>query len=447
MIKVIIRFFLLIQLLALPLTGAAVESTGQQAASADPVDYWLYTVVSGDNWSKLVKKYCQPETSIKSLADFNSLKNLNLLQPGQELKIPKSALKADLAPIKIMVLSGDVTIKKKGAKRFVKLNASDEVVEGDAIKTGDKSIAKLRFANGSVANLQPRSSVLIETSRQIVQSKTYNIKLKLKQGRAEVNANPDHHKGDRFQVETPSAVAVVRGTTFRVAADGDVGIEETLGGAVSFVANEKEVLVESGYGSLAEKGKAPLPPQILPSKPSTSDFATKFDYLPIAFDLHEQPDAEVVLAQVAKDHAFEQLIAEQSIKLSDGQLQHIKLNELKNGQYYLKLRAKDAHGLQGEDAIHSFYINVYPLPPVQLFNKNTFIGKQLYWSAISGSNGYVVQVANDEHFDNILLEDSVSYNAFYLTGVLADSDAYWRVAIKGNGRPYKFSKPKLLKLH
>lgn len=423
--------------------GNQVHSAEQQSADQATSKHLTHTVLPGETLSSILSGCCNPSVNFRDLASFNGIKNANLVMPGYLLKIPVSYLKSTPAPIKIMVLSGDVKIKHSQLGTYTKLNAGDKVVEGDHLKTGAKSLAKLRFANDSVFNLQPNSTVTIEVSQHVIQSKTVRIKLKLNAGRAEVHANPDHHSGDQFEVETPSAVAVVRGTKFRVAADGDIGIQETLEGSVSFATSKKSVTVNRGFGTLAEKGKAPLPPQVLPATPSASGFTSHFDFLPVEFKLNDQAGARVMLAQVANDNAFEDLVLEKSVEVVASPTV-LALNQLADGQYFLKLRAQDAQGLQGEDVVHPFTVDVLPLPPTLLQAESTFIGHQLGWSAMDGSNGYVVQVAKDPEFNDLLIEKSVAYHAFYFTEVLPENGAYWRVSVKEGDQAVKFSKSRKL---
>lgn len=431
----------LILLLTLSFSALAAEvDEGKIPHQKAAVEYFFHTVLPGQSLSAVINQCCQPGVHYRELARYNGIKDVNHVMPGDVLKIPVTLLKTTPAPIKIMVLSGDVTIQHHTQSAFVKLNADDQVVEGDLIKTGVKSIAKLRFANDSVLNLQPNSTVGIEISQQVTQTKTIRVKLKLNQGRAEVHANPEHHAGDQFEVETPSAVAVVRGTKFRVAANGDIGIQETLEGSVGFATAKQSVIVNRGFGTVAEKGKAPLTPQALPATPSINGFANQFDFLPIAFNLNQQADARVIFAQVSKDNTFENLVLEQSVVVNGG-AKNIAFNDLADGQYFLKLRAQDAQGLQGRDTVHPFVVDVLPLPPTELRSEKTFIGHELSWTEMSGSNGYIVQVASDVGFNDVLVEKTLIYHSYYLTEGLPESGAYWRVALQDNGQAVKFSKP------
>lgn len=58
---------------------------GQGATSGASSGDAVYTVVKGDNLSKIAAKY---GTTWKKLAEYNSLKNPNLILPGQKIKIP-----------------------------------------------------------------------------------------------------------------------------------------------------------------------------------------------------------------------------------------------------------------------------------------------------------------------------------------------------------------------
>lgn len=58
---------------------------GQSRSSGTSSGDAVYTVVKGDNLSKIAAKY---GTTWKKLAEYNSLKNPNLIFPGQKIKIP-----------------------------------------------------------------------------------------------------------------------------------------------------------------------------------------------------------------------------------------------------------------------------------------------------------------------------------------------------------------------
>lgn len=421
------------------LSNVVIAQAGQEAA----IKHVVHTVTKGDYLEAIKRQYCNPDVSVADIARYNQIKRVDLLQPGQNIRIPVSMLKTQKAPIKVMVLSGDVQIKGK-LGQYKALDSKDLLGEGDSVKAGAKSLAKFRFSDGSVVNLQPNSVMQIVQSRKLQYSDRFIVKVKLNKGRAEINANPEHLKNNQFEVKTPSAVAVVRGTTFRVSADHGLATEETLDGAVDFAVDGQAVLVKKDYGSAAKNGQPPLPPKALPAAPNVAHLKARFDYLPVAFDLQKQADATMYIAQVATDDTFSNLVLAQSVVMQTAQLSQLDLSTLEDGQYYLKLRAQDSDGLQSRDAIHPFEIDVYPLapqfmPPVE-GDGVTAVGKQLFWSAIDGANAYVVQVAADDSFADVIFEKKVLYTNLYLTEQVPSS-AFWRVAAKTADNPLKFSTP------
>jgi len=64
-------------------------------------DYIIYVVKKGDTLSTIAKKY---NTTIKTLANLNNIKNVNLIYVGEKIKIPKSS-----NVIKYTVKKGDTS--------------------------------------------------------------------------------------------------------------------------------------------------------------------------------------------------------------------------------------------------------------------------------------------------------------------------------------------------
>jgi len=68
-------------------TSAAIAETGSESTSTS--DYILYTVQSGDSLFTIAKKF--PGITDVDLREFNNIRNVKGLYPGQQLKIPKKA--------------------------------------------------------------------------------------------------------------------------------------------------------------------------------------------------------------------------------------------------------------------------------------------------------------------------------------------------------------------
>lgn len=409
-------------------------------------DSWSYTVKKNDALELICAQYCIKKSNIHQIAAFNQLRNLHLLHPNQTIKIPLAVLKTIAAPAKVVYATGDVQIKKSELDAFQKINRTEPMLAGAMLKTGLNSIAKLRFADGSETVLQPNSTLKVLASHQYAGKLSYVIKLKLSAGRTEIIANPEHLKDHHLEVETPSAVAVVRGTQFRVAADKTTAIEETLHGQVGFSAAENTVAVSENFGSVSIEGQPPLPPQALPNPPDIANFPKIFDELPVSFSIKAAKE-DLIWAQLAKDAAFTEVVEEQTLAYDASNVKNLLVfNNLSPSQYFLKLRTQNAQGLQSVDAIHAFTMNTVTVRPALIFPREvTLVSEKtvFQWTDMPNKYGFLVQVASDVDFNHIVLERVTSFNAFNLVSALPKGEYYWRVAEKSGVEhsQLKFSTP------
>lgn len=400
------------------------------AAQTLQTQTWAYTVKKNDSLHFICRQFCVQHADVKKLAQLNQIPNPDLLQPNQIITIPLSYLKIVVMPAQVLNASGDVRLKKNGSEALQKLAMTDALTVGDTVQTGANSVAKLKFADGSVSTLQPNSSLTLVTSHQYAGKLNYEIKMKLSSGRTEIVANPQHLQDDNVEVETPTAVAVVRGTTFRVGAENAKAIEETLQGLVAFSAEGQEVAVAEQFGTVARAGEPPLAPQKLPDAPNTQNFAKVFHGDNVKFEMPVQAGFSWV-AQLAKDQALTDIAREQR---GTGV---ITFQDLPLGQYFLTLRTQDAQGLQSVDAVHAFsaqaalpqLVLIAPLGQTLAGNHHVFS-----WKALPQNQGYLLQIASDANFEKIVLTRVVSYHTFHLQEALPQGQYFWRVAAKYAGR-------------
>lgn len=406
-------------------------------------DEWIYTVVKGDYLQRILNDCCEPSLKPNIVAKLNQISNVDLLTPGQIIRIPASFLKSKPINIIVLVASGDVQIKHFGHTSYEVLQDQALVSEGDLIKTGAKSIARLKFEEDSVLLLQPNSLLSIQSSRQRIQNVAIKVKVKLLEGRAEIAANPEHAKNRSFEVQTPSAVAVVRGTEFRVNAHDELTAEETLSGAVDFKVGSALVAVTQDFGSTAKVGEPPTQPSPLPDMPSLVNLKENIEYLPVELEIAPQKQVGEFLAQLATDEAFNELIDERVVPAIDAEVSILTFKHLPDGKYFLKLRAKDNLGLESRDKIVSFNVEATPYPPDPMIKPNNIIDSEsahiFRWTPLADATGYVIQFAKDEAFNEVTFTRFVAYNQFAPVQSLPQGSHYWRVAAKSN-TTQKFSK-------
>ena len=399
---------------------------------------WNYIIKKNDSFERLFQNYLAKHENVEALANFNHHRLSKKLQPGQVISIPVEMLKHIPARVQVVLVYGDVNAFDATSKISHKVNNGDFLGQGDSLTVNKNSLAKLHFADGTAVDVQSNSTLTIVSSYQLAGIENYVTDLKLTKGRTEVVANPGHTIGNKLQVQTPSAIAAVRGTQFRVGAEESFSLQETLDGQVAFTASGQEVLLPKGYGTIAEKDKEPLPPQLLPNAPDVSNLPNLLDSKPYEVDVPTQSDAVAWFAQLSLDENFTQIINEQITQSGK-----MVFADLADGQYFLKLRAQDQHGLQSVDAKHAFKVKFEALVELLAPQANDHLTAKsikLSWLPIPSSTGYRVQISKDINFNDKVFERYASFDSLMVLQPFEAGDYYWRVSAMIDGKPQKTSK-------
>jgi hypothetical protein len=156
----------------------------------------------------------------------------------------------------IRELTGEVELKPAGATAFVAARTGAEVAPNTIVSTGFKSTAVIAVGS-SVITVRP----LTRLSLAEIQSSagTENLNVNLQAGRVRVEVNPPAGSRANFTVQSPTATASVRGTSFefdtvnlrvnqgRVAFSGASGLVTMVNaGGANFVGANKEPVNTTG---------------------------------------------------------------------------------------------------------------------------------------------------------------------------------------------------------
>lgn len=117
-------------------------------------------------------------------------------------------------------VSGQVTVQRGGAGAFTPLSTGAAIKSGDTVRTGAKSEAEFAWQDGTRWKLSPDSSLTVQTALFNPAKKSEVSRLRLESGQVLVRVVRPMPLASRFEIETPSALATVRGTIFRVAVLG-----------------------------------------------------------------------------------------------------------------------------------------------------------------------------------------------------------------------------------
>ena len=163
-------------------------------------------------------------------------------------------------PCKISSVTGTVQVLKNGSTNPVNTTKGMELGVGDTITTGDNGSASLTFFDGSVMEIKANSEILInELSTSSTGSTTVSLNEVVGSTINRIGKLVD--SASKYEVETPAAVAVVRGTVFDllVQQNGTTTVKAEQD-SVSFTASGVTVTVNQGFQSSALVGGKPSTP-------------------------------------------------------------------------------------------------------------------------------------------------------------------------------------------
>ena len=396
------------------------------AFSAEEVGMWRYTVRPGDNLITLGKKHLINPDDWQVVQHLNNLKSPHQLQAGKTLLVPLDLVKQGPATAEVIFVSGQAQLQTS-AKNFEPLKAGQKLGAGASISTREKSKVVIKFADGTTTELASNSQIKLDTMSLYSGGAMVDTKLRLQKGQLKTHANPNHVKGNSIQVITPSAIAAVRGTKFRVRSDGKATTQETLDGSVVLGALGHAIAVDKGFGSKAEKGKPPIPPVVLLPAANTASLKAQYDTVPVIFDLPKMQGATAWIGRVAEDAKLNRLIAE-----AEAQGNQLAFADVPDGEYYLSVSAKDKNGIAGYDALHQFTLNARPLQPSAVFPAESGVVRDpnpaLQWEQVTGAQLYTVEVATDQAFKNVYELQRVEMTEYKIGKSLVPGTYFWRVS-------------------
>ncbi len=172
---------------------------------------------------------------------------------------------------KITYLKGNVYVKKAESELWLPAKLKMELSSGDKIWVQQNSQAILEFSDRSTLKLASNTQLdILKLDRDKDTQKDVSI-FKLLLGKVWATVEKILSAGERVEIQTPTAVAGVRGTEWiqQVSEDGTT-VVKTLKGVVSFSAKDVTVEVKEGFQSIAK-------PENPPEKPTPITETEKFD--------------------------------------------------------------------------------------------------------------------------------------------------------------------------
>jgi hypothetical protein len=333
---------------------------------------WIYPIRSGDTLWSLCLEYTNKPGCWQELGKHNGITADTKIPVNAEIRIPVAWLTNVPQVGEVIALAGEVFYDARSDGTVKAVQRGQSLALGSTISVSTGS-ATIRLVHDGEIILRAGSRLMLESmsTRREVKGVT---ELKLEAGEAEIDVAPDSNS--RFEVKTPSAIAAVRGTQYRlVAQEGTRG--EVIEGAVAVEA-ASTIVVDQGFGVLAREGEPVGEPRKLLAAPAFAESGAVAS-VPYTLRWSPQPGAVAWRLDVYANAQSGALIATHDTAAPE-QL----LDELPLGCYRLALRAIDKEGFNGMPADTTLCIEPAPPPSVEETPN--------YWKAFVSILGFMLIV-------------------------------------------------------
>ena len=234
-------------------------------------------------------------------------------------------------------MSGTVEVQRGGQGNFKPLSSGQIVAVGDVVRTGKNSGAEFTWADKTRWKLAPNTQLAVAKASLNSTKKTEISQFRLDAGKVFVRIVKSLTPDSKFEVETPTAVAAVRGTVFSVEVkDGKTNVE-TFAGHVRVSSQGQQKMIDPGQEGVAGAG------EIQTEKADGAAFRSQPDLI--------RPELEIGVKQIGKSAMVQgQTEAGNVLKVGD-QNAKVKGNgtflsrvKLAPGHNQWRVTATDKHG-------------------------------------------------------------------------------------------------------
>ncbi|MDX1451234.1 MAG: FecR family protein, partial [Oleiphilaceae bacterium] len=282
--------------------------------------------------------------------------------------------------------------------------------------------------DGSSMVLEANSELTLDTLSNFEEHGMVDSTVRLRRGTVKTRVIKREPRS-QFKTITPTAVASVRGTEYRVNLVANsphqkqTALVEVYEGLVDVGAQQKNYDVPAEFGIVTKQGQAPQPPVKLLPAPAFKNLKNTYSIameppnapaegLPIQWQALEGAEAfrlEILAANDSNKEQVDRLLQSRVV-----QQPQTHLTGLKPDCYYLRLRGIDALGLQGMATKRR--VCLYPqisAPVAQLEDKNDSPNLlHLTWQAPQGAQSIRLEVAEDAGFERLIDEREMRADRF-----------------------------------
>jgi len=418
------------------------SEAGTSSFGSSNVPEWNYTIQSDESLRDITDRYLANGIPSSRLLQHNDLVDSSQLKNGDTLRIPLSWLAQQPDPARASTVSGQVML-------FSGRNSSKRpLTPGTLIRVGDEVITHsgsttIQLADGSVIRLSPNSRLAFNRLTRFGKSGMVDTRLRLNSGELETHVEPVIEDGSRFEIETPSAVAAVRGTMFtlRTGPEGsDLRVTE---GRVAFGPRGQTRAIPAGFSaSVSAVSTGGMSIRKLPPAPAIDPIPAQLTRLPQT--LSWQPNgAPSYRVNVFDADSGEWLQSETQQQTT------FDLALLDNGKYRLQLVALNSHGIAGMPGMLDFEVDLQARAaelaqpaPGEAVNDDM---PEFRWQLRGQNEVARIEIADDQSFSNVIATSEWAPDQQALPSrPLSPGKYYWRVVTEAGGNSVATSEVRTL---
>lgn len=389
---------------------------------------WTYRVRPQDNIWDLSSRYLKPDVPWQKLQAYNKVADPYHLPPGMTLHVPILWLRVQPANANVVAVMGSAHVQLPGETQTETVTPGMTLGIGTHLTTDANASLTLQFADGSRLLMEQDSTLDLDQMSAYGRTGMVDTRLRLQHGHVVNAVTPMTGVGAHFSVETPGTISSVRGTHFRVTADGGQSRTEVLTGRVDVAGDRAHVLVPKEHGVAVADGTKPIQARPLLPAPALHCPTQPVGKLPYVFAWTPLDSATGYRVQMAANERFEALLLDHIT--SSAQL---SLPDVPDGDYAVRVHGIDAQKLEGEDGVCTLHIHGHPQPPLVMEplpgSKARDTRPRFRWAESLEAASYVWQLAADESFAQPLASEAqLTGDSVRAPNALPYGRYYWRIA-------------------
>jgi len=402
---------------------------------ATPPDM-TYFAQQGDTLSSIAKRFTEKTPNWTILGKRNHIADDRAIPIGTAILIPLELLPEEESQAKVLALAGNPTYKPvNGAE--TPLAIGTVVKEGAQIFTGKNGFITLAFPDNSRVSIPSNSQISLAKLRQTKYTASPRTEISLLAGKVESHVSSLLSNKGRFEVRSPLAVAGVRGTHFRVGVTEAGTANEVLEGGVAVnnpaLKKSTGLVLPAGKGNIISASSVGKAVDLLPAPKLSEQYLLQVRPT-IQFLIEQSEAATGYHVQIAKDPQALDVLTENTFKGT-----RFKFDGVADGSYFVRIAAIDQYGLEGIPLTQAFTLKARPEPPftVQPKNKIRSDKTDFVWTEASNAASYHLQVAADDQFNNIVLDQNNLKDVQFSSDAIKTGNYFWRIAtvvIQKNGQ-------------